>query len=117
MEHAGAVVPLGTAQTREGVAQEDAALQAALAAEAAAERELAATVLTPEQQRERADAAVRRRETHGSDPNTQRQIKYVAGKFSTWLTLHGAAYDYSEGDEVTVELLRKFVAFCAVNSE
>ena len=61
MEHAGAVVPLGTAQTREGVAQEDAALQAALAAEAAAERELAATVLTPEQQRERADAAVRRR--------------------------------------------------------
>jgi hypothetical protein len=63
-------------------------LEVALAALAAAEAACVELEDTPERERERAAEAHGHAEAGGKDPSTERQIKYVAGKFSTWLSLH-----------------------------
>ena len=74
-------------------------LEVALAALAAAEAACVELEDTPERERERAAEAHGHAEAGGKDPSTERQIKYVAGKFSTWLSLHGEAHGYGDGDE------------------
>ena len=90
-------------------------LEVALAALAAAEAACVELEDTPERERERAAEAHGHAEAGGKDTSTERQIKYVAGKFSTWLSLHGEAHGYGDGDEPSVDLVKQFQSHCFVN--
>ena len=90
-------------------------MEAALAAVASAEAACAELEDTHERERERAAEAHGHAEANGKDPSTERQIKYVAGKFSTWLALHGEAHGWEEGAEPTAELVKQFQSHCFTN--
>ena len=76
-------------------------MEAALAAVAAAEVACIEVEDTPEKEQERAAEAHGHAEAGGKDPSTERQIKYVAGKFASWLSLHGEAHGHTEGSSLS----------------
>ena len=64
---------------------------------------------------DRAAAAQKAAEEAGVDPKTKQQVKYLAGKLSAWLEVHGAAAGYDAAMGPTVEVMRHFQSYCFVH--
>jgi len=95
--------------------------------QSAAVRRLAALVEQDEQEEaqrlaeqrlaewDRAAAAQKAAEEAGVDPKTKQQVKYLAGKLSAWLEVHGVAAGYDAAMGPTVEVMRHFQSYCFVH--
>jgi hypothetical protein len=64
---------------------------------------------------DRAAAAQKAAEEAGVDPKTKQQVKYLAGKLSAWLEVHGVAAGYDAAMGPTVEVMRHFQSYCFVH--